>query len=281
MALAVAFLSRVFSFRPLASPGPARLQQALHPVAGRQVDHHERPALFLSGHALHQGDRLHSAADHRADELPAVPDAQDPSAHLHRCAPLGPEYRTSEVQGFCPAVPADCRHRPPNPDLGFRLACAQVAGHVPVAKDGNQAPLSRRVCLAVRGVQMAQVRHLSPEPQALHPLRVCLGVRGVQMAQVNLSRGPQALQPLRVCLSAGRDQMAWANRRARAPEVSLQFFHAHRALAFLVQMAEANQLLAVFRPLQPVDSHQHPALRCPLDELPHELAVECSSDFLF
>jgi len=253
VALAVAFLSRVFSFRPLASPGPARLQQALHPVAGRQVDHHERPALFLSGHALHQGDRLHSAADHRADELPAVPDAQDPSAHLHRCAPLGPEYRTSEVQGFCPAVPADCRHRPPNPDLGFRLACAQVAGHVPVAKDGNQAPLSRRVCLAVRGVQMAQV---------------------------NLSRGPQALQPLRVCLSAGRDQMAWANRRARAPEVSLQFFHAHRALAFLVQMAEANQLLAVFRPLQPVDSHQHPALRFPLDEQPHELAVECSSDFL-
>jgi len=161
-----------------------------------------------------------------------------------------------------------------------------VAGHVPVAKDGNQAPLSRRVCLAVRDVQMAQVRHLSPEPQALHPLRVCLGVRGVQMAQVNLSRGPQALQPLRVCLSAGRDQMAWANRRARAPEVSLQFFHAHRALAFLVQMAEANHLreplsrqVALARiclpvpakpvaspPRQPVDSHQHPALRCPLDE---------------
>jgi hypothetical protein len=35
------------------------------------------------------------------------------------------------------------------------------------------------------------------------------------------------------------------------------------------------------RPLQPVDFHQPPALRCPLDERRHELAVECSSDFLF
>jgi len=255
VALAVAFLFRAFSFRPLASPGCALLQQALRPAAGRQVDH-EHPALFLSRRALLQEDRLHAAAHHPADGLPAVSDAQDPSAHLHPCALPGPEYRTSEVRVPCPAVPVGyCPHRPPNPDLDFRLACAQAAGHVPAAKGEDQAPPSRRVCLAVRGVQMAQVNHLS--------------------------RGPQALHPLRVCLSAGRDQMAWANRRARAPEVSLQFFHAHRALVFLVQMAEANQLLAVFRPLQPVDSHPHPALRCPLDEQPHELAVECSSDFLF
>jgi hypothetical protein len=37
----------------------------------------------------------------------------------------------------------------------------------------------------------------------------------------------------------------------------------------------------VSRPLQPVDFHQPPARRCPLGARPHELAVECSSDFLF
>jgi len=213
-ALAVALLFRAFSFRPLVSPGLALLQQALHPVVGRQVDR-EHPALFLSHRALHQEDRLHAAEDHRADEVPVVPDAQEPSAHLHQCALPGPEYRTSEVHVPCPAVPAGyCRHRPP--DLDFRLACAQVIGHAPAAKDGNQALPSRRVCLAVRGVQLAQV---------------------------NLSRDRQALHPLRVCLSAGRDQMAWANHLARAPEVSLQFFHAHRALVFLVQMAEVKYVL--------------------------------------
>ena len=239
------FVLFVFRLPAVLVPARARLRQVGHRAAAaaaagaavaEAVDH-EHPALFLPLRALLQEDRLHAAEDHRADEVPVVPDAQEPSVHLHPCALPGPEYRTSEVQVPCPAVPAGyCRHRPP--DLDFRLACAQVVGHAPAAKDGNQAPPSRRVCLAIRGVQLAQV-NLSRGRQALHPLRVCLAVRGVQMAQVrHLSPEQQALHPIRACLSAGRDQMAWANRRARAPEVSLQFFHAHRALVFLAQMAE-------------------------------------------
>ena len=77
----------------------------------------------------------------------------------------------------------------------------------------------------------------------------------------------------------------------------LQLFRVRRVLVFLVQMAQTNHLREVLLrrvalapvglalPAKPVasprrrpDLHQHSALRYPLDERPHELAVEFSWD---
>jgi hypothetical protein len=84
--------------------------------------------------------------------------------------------------------------------------------------------------------------------------------------------------------------MGQANYPPRAQELVVQLCHAHRALVFLVQMAPANHLREVLArqvtlapvglaaPAKSADFHQHPALRCPLDERPHELAAEFSWD---
>jgi hypothetical protein len=99
--------------------------------------------------------------------------------------------------------------------LDFRLACVEAAGHVPAAKDGNQAPPSRRVCPGVLDVQLARVTLPRAIPKAfpshraadVHQVYLCPS----QMVQANDLREVLARQITLapVCLAVRAKSATW------------------------------------------------------------------------
>jgi len=242
------FLLLAFSFRLPAAPGCPRRRVALHPVVARQVDH-TRPALFLSRFALCQvlGAAEAAVSVRQADGLQAVVHHE---TYTHP-RPLAAACRIAHARVLHRDAAAEYSQHHQHPDLDFRPACVQVAGHVleMAAKGGTS---------------------VAPSPPVLLP--GSLSLQGTEVVRLVCPSRVQMVKALGLLV-----QEALLSLRAAVVRLALVLLaRTVRANHLPEPLSRQKQLYA-----QSIDLHSQPVMGCRLLGRRRELAVEYSWDFRF